>query len=161
MSTVERAAEGVARALTRRRFLNRAAGVVFGAAAAAAVGGLRPGVARATHATCPNPNNPGGCNCIPLGGYYCNQFSASYCNGAACSGGCTYNGISYPNDYCWCTALCDYNCGTCASYIGYWVCCDCTCPGNRYCTCRTFVRTCSSQFVPSRTKPGLECIPCC
>lgn len=161
MTTVERAGEGVARLLSRRRFLNRTAGLVFGATATAAVGAIRAPSAFADHGSnCPNNGSTWfSCNCSALGGVYCNQINPSYCNGAACAGGCTYNGIIWPNDYCWCTKLCEYNCGTCAAYIGYWQCCDCTCPGNQACTCRTFVKTCQTLVSPSRK--GRECIPCC
>jgi len=132
-SIVDRAGEEVARSLSRRHFFARSATAVFGLAAAWSVG---TSPARAD-GPCPNSAEP--CNCQPIGNVYCNSWSASYCNGSACAGGCTYYLGAYHNG-CWCTKECCYGGG---ARSGYYRCCDCSCSRGK-CTCHAFVLTCGT-----------------
>jgi hypothetical protein len=126
MTLTERAAEGVARKSSRRKFLERGMVAFFGAAATFAVRvprGLGDG-------PCPNPSET--CYCHPPGVGYCDQ--ATQCWGSTCNwnNGCTgwlngRNGGVY-NNGCWCSKTCSGH---------YYVCCDCVCGNGAYlCMCR-------------------------
>ena len=130
MNRVERVSERLARGCDRRRFLKQAASTIFGGAATFAAGSFFAPSAEATHGTCPNQAYPS-CFCSPPGGLYCTSLSSSYCNGASCAGGCSWNTDFYP-DACWCTKTCIS--GQCTAY--HYMCCDCWCSGGTACGCR-------------------------
>ncbi len=138
MPTFDRVAEGIARGINRRTFLKKTASGVFAGVATFTVTGIRAPRALASHGTCPNPNYFD-CSCHPPGSNWC---SSSLCVGAACnsSAGCSYNTDSYA-DGCWCTQECCFNDGR---ITGYYMCCDCDCPGVT-CLCWSFTTTCSSR----------------
>jgi hypothetical protein len=125
MTVVNRAGEGIARGLTRKRFLNKTAVAAFGAFTSAALGFHVPKAFGS--GACPNSSDT--CSCHPLNGIYCTSFDPSMCNGASCYN-CYWNYAYYP-DACWCSKCCSGR---------YWKCCDCTCPrpygGWMGCTCR-------------------------
>jgi hypothetical protein len=174
--TVEQTSEGLARMISRRTFMNRVAGALFGVVSTATVGGFAAVRAQNAYATGPCPNNSDSCGCHPLNNRYCDAQSASYCVGATCAGGCTnYTGI-YP-DACWCSRECCYLSGTCSAKSAYWKCCDCTCPHGG-CTCHQFIVTCSTTSSPSSKSDAVkdggkprrvvrdseeqpDCVPCC
>jgi hypothetical protein len=131
MSSLERVSEELARRLDRRRFLDRAARAVFAVAAGLAVRGsgasaqpLHPPGSTCTYFDC------GRCYCNPPINGYCTNYSASYCDGSKCAGGCSYDTYPYSTG-CWCTQDCVIN-GDC----GHYRCCDCFCPGGLNCGCR-------------------------
>ena len=131
MSIIERSGEKLARFIDRRKFLKQTAISLFSFATASAISLDQLLIAHATYCTLPIS---GHCNCQPLGNQYCNNINSSYCSGSKCSGGCsayipTRGG--WPNSGgCWCTLECpDGNHDT------YYVCCDCKCPNNIFCTC--------------------------
>jgi|SRR6478609_11713086 len=124
MALIERASEELARQVDRRRFMRRIAGAAFGLAATVATGKTLPQAALTS-----------GCFCSPPGFGYCTYRNASYCNGAQCAGGCTFNTNYYPGA-CWTTITCNYGDGWC----GYYACCDCWCYGSQ-CGCNTFVQS--------------------
>jgi hypothetical protein len=138
MTVVERVGEAVARATTRRRFLERSAVAMFGMAATASVAGLRPAGASANACE----ENWSGCSCSPYG--TCPQSrdcSAGNCNTTYC----TYYTSPHSSTGCWCQMECCYRCGTCQSYCGYYKCCDCVCEASHtLCTCQGFIYTCTS-----------------
>lgn len=131
LSWVERSGEQVARFINRRNFLRTAAVAAFAFAAAGAAELKFVPSAEAANAC--QANNVGNA-CSPPGGTYCTSWSTSYCSGATCSGGCSYNYTWYKSTACWCTTpFCD-SLGT-----HYWKCCDCTCLHNgswQACGCR-------------------------
>jgi hypothetical protein len=127
MTVVHRAGEGIARGLTRKRFLDKTAVAAFGAFTSAALGFHVP----KAFGTGPCPNSSDTCSCHPLNGLYCTSIHPSMCNGANCDiYTCSWNHSIYP-DSCWCSKCCSGS---------YWKCCDCTCPlpggGQKGCTCR-------------------------
>jgi hypothetical protein len=145
MTSVEQAGEFIARkTMDRRRFLHKASVTIFGVVAAFTVEGLKSPKALASASdACANTDSD--CGCTPCSGVYCTSYNSGYCSGAACAGGCTYDGAcgynTSPGYGCWCTATCLY--GTCGSgYGGYYKCCDCACPGSITCSCREFVKVC-------------------
>lgn len=117
----DRVASTVSRAITRRRFLQRAAraGLWFGLAAFAPAT-MFP--SRADAAVC----GPGGH--VPTWG--CSCASTMSCPSANCSNGnchnirkrCTYwTSANSQGNYCWCSQTC---CNACDAK-GYYTCCDC------------------------------------
>jgi hypothetical protein len=177
-TTLDHAAEAIARKIDRRRFLSRSAGAIFAATAMATVAGIRAPFARAS-GNCPaHAGEYDSCSCHPPGPY-CTQWSSSFCSGAACAGGCSYDYFDYQADACWCTLDCCYLCGGCNSYCGYWTCCDCKgCPGHSgKCGCRSFTYTCTvhaaSPAMPDTSNTGIpakhaarrqtrpDCFNCC
>jgi hypothetical protein len=120
LTPFQRAAEGTARRIDRRRFLNKAAVTIFSAAVGFSV---RAPSAFGTHnQRC--PDSIYGCFfCNPPFGQRCAHYNTAFCNGALCTAPCRSN-FKYWGDACWCTAKCNY-----AGYgCGYWKCCDCFCP---------------------------------
>lgn len=130
-------AEGIARRLTRRRFITKTLSTAFFTVAYFALDGLsnaRPAFAAScfdqfTTSTVCNPPSAG----------YCNSYNANFCNGADCSGGCSPSGCHFwfAAANCWCT---DVSC----SPMGYYICCDCDCAeehGPSCCACSQFVST--------------------
>ena len=136
MTVIERAGEGLARRIDRRRGVSRAASLVFGLVAAFAVDGLAGPVATARRGC--SFTTPGDCSCNLPNQTWCGRIKASYCNGAACGKGCRYlteddppTGV-YPTG-CWCSATCRYG-----NKRGYYQCCDCNCHGQQ-CGCQRFI----------------------
>jgi len=155
MSLLERSSEIVARQVDRRSFLLRISTMTFGAVAAAAVGLPGTTTARAANA-CERIESEN--VCVPPGFGLCTGRSASYCSGAACAGGCTYNyKLTYHQTACWCTQKSCTACGTPGAFCGYYKCCDCICPSGGSCACQEFHYTCN----PCGTSASFPCIPCC
>lgn len=143
-----RATEELARRITRRQILRRAASTTFATLAVIAVDGFRS--ARTSAATC-YYTDPGHCGCRPPNGTYCISLpgGGSNCNGADCAGNCKPSacGGDYPVDRnCWCTDVCCYGPGS----AGYYICCDCLCPDSECCACSQFVSTGGNCF------PGMQ-----
>jgi hypothetical protein len=145
MDLVERSTEWVARTLDRRAFMKRSAVGLFALASASAARAAFP--THADAATCRYFEN-GTCTCNPPGGVFCTSYHTTYCSGANCAGGCTFDTQYWPTA-CWCTATCCYDGGY---YTGYYQCCDCSCPSHT-CGCKSFVTVCSSASQP----PGFGC----
>jgi hypothetical protein len=150
MTVVERAGEAIARATTRRGFLQRSAVSLFGMAASASVADFLPG--RAPANACQETWQ----------GYSCGQLYP-LCHSSECSAGdcnltyCTYNLANHGSTGCWCQQEACYQCGTCTAYCGHYKCCDCKCGAEqRLCTCSGFIKTCI-QTGPQ----GPDCIPVC
>lgn len=140
MNKFERRTERFARAVERRTVLRGAAGGIFAAVTATLVAPAGRAYADAGHSCSQLPHNSS-TTCNPPGPF-CTSWSSSYCNGAACSGNCSYLRTYYP-DACWCTKT--YTCST--SYTCWYKCCDCNCPqGN--CGCKQFYR--SAGVLPPR-----------
>lgn len=150
--TVERAAEKLARAMNRRQFLSRASAVTFGTITAWTIG-ASAWPTQGAAVTC--AGNTSLCGCSPPNGTYCDSHNSSYCNGAACAGGCTFDTTVWSTG-CWCTKTCCYLCGSTDSYCGYYKCCDCKCPGSLKCGCRNFVYTCRNG-TRAGSPDGLIC----
>lgn len=152
MNATKRIGEVVARRIDRRRFMNRSAMTIFGAAAAFAVEGIRTRGVLAQ--TCQTTSSY--CSCNPPNGRYCVNMSPSYCSGASCAGGCTWNYTFYSSTACWCTTTCCF-----FGYYGHYVCCDCTCAGTA-CGCSAWVLQgsgCSRSLPvgrPSEAPAGLQ-----
>lgn len=145
MTLAEKAGERLARRMHRRQFINRVAAAAFGAVAAWSVEGIRGHSALAHH--CSVTSNSCGCTPPVVGDRrYCTQWSASYCSGATCSGGCTpayapalSGGYLPSTGGCWCTLDC---CS--GGNKGHWKCCDCWCQHQgqtKACGCRAYVVT--------------------
>ncbi len=135
MTMVERVGEGLARRTNRRRAVKRTAMAVFGAVAAWTTQGFRGSGALAYHC---GYVTEGDCTCNPPYGLYCKRMDRSYCDGAACSGGCYYDESYRYVGACWCSAICQYPTEYEGSYVtGYYQCCDCNCYGQQ-CACRAF-----------------------
>src|SRR5215204_2610913 len=128
MTTVERVGEGLARQLSRRQTLKRAAVAVFGAVAAWTVEGFRGNSALADH---------------------CAVVTEGNCTGSACDGGCYYDESYRYAGACWCSAICAYGGGE----FGHYQCCDCNCYG-QLCACREFIPTGYSDEVISAEGPS-------
>ncbi|MDF3041526.1 MAG: hypothetical protein K0Q71_4232 [Thermomicrobiales bacterium] len=146
MTTVERVGEGLARQLNRRQTLKRAAVAVFGAVAAWTVEGFRgrSGLAQQCGVV-----TEGTCSCTPPEGVYCSGLDESFCAGAQCDGGCTYDESYRYAGACWCSATCRYEGGE----TGYYQCCDCDCYGE-LCACREFISTgASDEPAPEEPPP--------
>jgi hypothetical protein len=137
MTMVERVGEGLVRQLNRRQALKRASAAAFGAVAAWSVEGFRGKSALAYHCSYVTT---GDCTCNPPYGLYCRRIDESYCEGAACSGGCYYDESYRYAGACWCSAICQYTSQYGNPLIGYYQCCDCNCYGQQ-CACRSFVQT--------------------
>jgi len=150
MTVVARAGETIARTTTRRKFLQRASTMTFAAVAAWSVNVIRPDLAWA----CPCTNCERGTSCSPYGTcpYSHDCLSTASCNTTYC----TYHHTPHSNTGCWCQATKCYNCGTQASYCGYWRCCDCNCENGKLCTCQGFHYTCQGCQTASP-----DCVPCC
>lgn len=150
MTVVERTGEALARATSRRSFLQRSAVAIFGLAAAGAVSGLKASTAWATACTHTDP------------GQFCTGYgTCPYphdCNGGDCNTTyCTYShGVPWTTSPygCWCQAKHCYQCGGLGAYCGYWQCCDCICEQHQLCTCQGFVYTCNCGGAA-------DCILCC
>ena len=136
MTMVARAGEMLARGLNRRQVMKRTAAATFGAFAAWTVQGFRASPALAGHCAYVTA---GDCSCNPPYGQYCLQFDESYCAGATCSGGCTYDESYRYVGGCWCSATCEYTSETGAPMYGHYQCCDCNCYGTQ-CACREFIQ---------------------
>lgn len=162
MDVVKRSGEIVARQVSRRTFLNKTAGGLFGAVSALTLDITNTSVSHAND-TCSVYES--GHTCSPISNKFC---SSAYCQGAGCNGAyCSYFKIVHTSYGCWCTATAQYNCGTGNSYAGYYKCCDCSCPGGA-CTCQNFNYTCFG-CVGAAVVPGVapsagvtpNCVPCC
>ena len=116
--------------------MKRTAAATFGAFAAWTVQGFRASPALAGHCAYVTA---GDCSCNPPYGQYCLQFSESYCAGASCSGGCTYDESYRYVGGCWCSATCEYTSESGAPMYGHYQCCDCNCYGTQ-CACREFIQ---------------------
>lgn len=159
MSLVERSGEILARRVNRRRFLVRAAAVTFATATGIAVTLPKSPSAFAALGDCyGSPQTP---PCDPPG-YYCTHYSSSYCNGAACSGGCNYDTFDYPTA-CWGTTVQCANCRTVEPYCYHYKCCDCSCPGGVTCGCSQYIEDCRGCIrAPTNNINNIpDCIPCC
>ena len=134
MGLVVRLGEGLARQTSRRESLRRAVSAAFGVATAwAAQGPFGSGALAATRALV--PADDGSCN--PPNGD-CSAIGPSYCNGAACAGGCTVDLTFYDVGGCWCSATSGSR-----SKKHYYKCCDCLCPlggDTVQCGCRRRMR---------------------
>jgi hypothetical protein len=154
MTVVDRAGETIARSTSRRKFLQRAATVTFGFAAAWSVNLVRPDLAYASLGACQsNTAWSDDCSCHPIG-------PCPAAHDCLSGGGCNTTYCSYYLHYhsstgCWCSKTCCYNCGTRSSYCGHWKCCDCKC-GTTYCTCQGFHYSCNGCKTA-----GAKCVPCC
>jgi hypothetical protein len=145
VTLVERAGEGLARGLNRRGLLKRGAVAVFGAVAAWTVEGFRGDGALAQ--TCGYSTDD--CSCSPPEGLYCDGVDPSFCAGAACSGGCSYDESFRYAGACWCSAICRYDGGA----AGHYQCCDCNCYGQQ-CACHEFVAADAGQAPPPQGPGG-------
>jgi hypothetical protein len=135
MSIIARAGEGLARGINRRTAIKRAASAVFGAVAALSVEGWKRNSALAGHCAYVTT---GDCSCNPPYGTFCSQIDASYCSGATCAGGCSFDESWRYVGGCWCSATCEYTAEDGSPFSGYYKCCDCNCYGSQ-CSCREFV----------------------
>lgn len=135
MSIISRAGEGLARSINRRTLLKRASTALFGAVAAMSVEGWRRNSALAGHCAYVTT---GDCSCNPPYGTFCSQMDSSYCSGATCSGGCSFDESWRYVGGCWCSATCEYTAEDGSPFSGYYKCCDCNCFGSQ-CSCREFV----------------------
>lgn len=153
MSFVERSGEQVARLFDRRTFLKRSAQVIFSMATATALHIGQVEQALATYfGYCPYNAQSHECQCHPSHGIYCHTFNAKYCTGHTCSGGCVVNTSYYKHtNGCWCTRQCDH--GTSSIY---YVCCDCTCPGHKHCSCSYAYNTLKNTENPQNLQHELE-----
>lgn len=126
---VEQLGESLARRVARRQFLKGAAAVIFGAVTAWGSEGFRVSGVRAGE--CYTTQSDYGCS--PPFGRYC---ASGNCSGSDCvSPQCRPDFDAEWPTACWCTLeSCD------GSYLGYFVCCDCYCPGGA-CGCAQFVAT--------------------
>ncbi len=112
-SLEQRIAEGLARAVDRRRLLKRSVGLSFGVLAGAGVGGAFADTAAAHtkdgSAYC--SNRSGVCTCDPPHRTFC-----SGCSGHDCPSGYSFTDQWGYASACWCTAGCGNT---------YYICCDC------------------------------------
>jgi hypothetical protein len=146
MTMVDRVGEELARQLNRRQTLKRAAVAVFGVVAAWTVEGFRGKSALAQQC---GFVTEGDCTCNPPEGVYCSGLDESFCAGAQCDGGCTYDESYRYAGACWCSATCRYEGGE----SGYYQCCDCDCYG-QLCACREFISTgASDEPAPQEPPP--------
>lgn len=139
------AIEALARQIDRRRFLRTVAEVTFAILATSLLNW--PNVSIASHNACTRTSPS--CRCSPP--CQTNYCPADKCSGEICTNGCTPSscgGYDEQSHSCWCTAICcppDNG----ATEPGYWICCDCNCPGGSCsgcCVCRRFVSTGSQCF---------------
>lgn len=136
MSIIDRSGEEIARIIDRRKFLKRAAIVIFSFATASAISLDRFSTARANNPYCSFPDSHK-CTC-DVNGRYCTSVSPSYCvdgdwqcnSQAKCYYDPTIEWSSGNGNGCWCTDVCEDGC-----HEIYYVCCDCICPHNVKCSC--------------------------
>ena len=150
MSLLERAGEGLARRMNRRKVVRRTAAAIFGSVAAWSVKGMRGSAQLADYCTYVEQ---GECACDPPYDQYCTDLDPSYCDGPNCGSGCTVDETYWTVGGCWCSATCQYSDDNGNPLIGYYKCCDCDCYGTS-CSCRQFQQVERRQPPPPPPSHG-------
>ena len=131
LSIVKYMGEGLARLISRRKFMRRVATNTF---AMVASGMTEWTFMPSTQAKSYCQYLSSDTTCHPYSGKYCDTINSSYCSGADCSGGCTLD-TSFWITGCWCTLK---HCDLLQRVYVYYECCDCLCQ-SQSCGCHKSV----------------------